>query len=317
MAAAMRTEVRAQAGSPAAASDASGNALLQATSARTVSASPASAEALASAVPAEAEEASGNLVARLPEQMAAGAETEATADGSTGEDMDLAAMTRDSARSVSVERFERLTAGSAEPFRFDTTPSRTVSTSTSSSDIYLADMAESDGELSLSGSGGTRELGSRINWMLSGDIQQAELRLKPAELGSLNIRVSVQQDQLQVSIAAQTPAARDAIEAALPLLREQLAAGGSQQVSIDVASSAGQGDKAPEQREAGSGQYSDGGHEPSTGQGGGESDVGAGTATGTHVAGANVVIPGARKPLDGFVPGRGSDMAGLLVDTMA
>ncbi|WP_168403443.1 flagellar hook-length control protein FliK [Erwinia amylovora] len=74
-------------------------------------------------------------------------------------------------------------------------------------------------------------------------VQNAEIRLHPEELGSLQITVRMQQDQAQLHIISEHPQVRQALEAALPQLRSALAESGVQlgqaSVSADGSSSAG------------------------------------------------------------------------------
>ena len=64
-------------------------------------------------------------------------------------------------------------------------------------------------------------LGQRLMMMMDQKVQQAEIQLDPPELGSLMVRVQVNQDnQAQVSFVAQNPQARDALEQALPRLKD-------------------------------------------------------------------------------------------------
>lgn len=63
-------------------------------------------------------------------------------------------------------------------------------------------------------------LGQRLMLMMDKKEQQAEIQLDPPELGSLMVRVQVKNDQAQVSFVAQHPQARDALEQAMPRLRE-------------------------------------------------------------------------------------------------
>jgi flagellar hook-length control protein FliK len=51
-------------------------------------------------------------------------------------------------------------------------------------------------------------------------VQQAELRLNPAHLGPVEVRLSMQNEQTSVTFIASNSAARDALEQALPRLRE-------------------------------------------------------------------------------------------------
>ena len=51
----------------------------------------------------------------------------------------------------------------------------------------------------------------------------AEIRLNPADLGPIGVTISYTDDQAKVSITAAQPATRDALEQALPHLKEMLA----------------------------------------------------------------------------------------------
>ena len=66
-------------------------------------------------------------------------------------------------------------------------------------------------------------VGERIMMMINQGKQEVTIRLDPAELGSMHIKLHVQQDQLQVAIQTQVGQSRDIIEQNLPRLREQLA----------------------------------------------------------------------------------------------
>ncbi|HVO86983.1 MAG TPA: flagellar hook-length control protein FliK [Casimicrobiaceae bacterium] len=55
---------------------------------------------------------------------------------------------------------------------------------------------------------------------------RAEIRVHPAELGPIHIRVDIKSDQASLSIIASVPETRHALEASLPQLRELLAQGG-------------------------------------------------------------------------------------------
>ncbi|WP_319381568.1 flagellar hook-length control protein FliK [Thiomicrorhabdus sp.] len=90
-------------------------------------------------------------------------------------------------------------------------------------------------------SAGTRQpqwahqFAQRVVVMLNQSVQQAQIALNPEQLGPLRIRLQFDKDQqLQVSVAAQQGAARDAVENALPRLREVLAQSGIQLGSVDI-----------------------------------------------------------------------------------
>ncbi|GDY24202.1 flagellar hook-length control protein FliK [Agarivorans sp. Toyoura001] len=67
------------------------------------------------------------------------------------------------------------------------------------------------------------ELNQRVQYMLSQGMQKAEIRLDPAELGSMHIRLQINQEQqVSVQIQVQNPQAREALEQTMPRLREML-----------------------------------------------------------------------------------------------
>jgi len=69
-----------------------------------------------------------------------------------------------------------------------------------------------------------KEVGERVIWMHKQAIPSAELRLNPAHLGPVTIKVETNQDQVVVAFTAQHAAVKEAIDAALPKLREMLSA---------------------------------------------------------------------------------------------
>jgi flagellar hook-length control protein FliK len=78
------------------------------------------------------------------------------------------------------------------------------------------------------------QLGQRVQLMASNRLQSAEIRLTPAELGPLRIQLSIDDGAANVTFHAQHAVTRDAIEQALPRLRDMLADNGLtlNQVSI-------------------------------------------------------------------------------------
>ena len=70
------------------------------------------------------------------------------------------------------------------------------------------------------------QIGERVVLMAGNRHQTAEIRLTPAELGPLRIQVSVDDGAANVTFHAQHTVTRDAIEQALPRLREMLAENG-------------------------------------------------------------------------------------------
>ena len=77
-------------------------------------------------------------------------------------------------------------------------------------------------------------LGQRMLMMVDNGLNQAELRLDPPQLGSIHVRISMSDDQAQLFFQAAHPAARDALESAMPRLREMFAEQGLQLDNADV-----------------------------------------------------------------------------------
>ena len=82
---------------------------------------------------------------------------------------------------------------------------------------------------SLTHPGWGQELGDRILWMNNKAVPFAELRLNPQHLGPVSIRIDMDQDQARITFSAQQASVREAIEAAVPKLREML---GGQQIHL-------------------------------------------------------------------------------------
>ena len=69
-------------------------------------------------------------------------------------------------------------------------------------------------------------LGQRVSILARDGIQVAELKLQPPELGAVDVRIRVRDGEAVVHFTAQSAAAREAIDLALPRLREMLAESG-------------------------------------------------------------------------------------------
>jgi flagellar hook-length control protein FliK len=69
-------------------------------------------------------------------------------------------------------------------------------------------------------------LGQKVLWMVSQQHQLAELNLNPPDLGPLQVVLSVNNDQASAAFVSQNPEVRQALEAALPRLKEMMAESG-------------------------------------------------------------------------------------------
>lgn len=77
-------------------------------------------------------------------------------------------------------------------------------------------------------------LSQRVSVMLNNGQQVAELRLNPAHLGSVSIRLQLDEDQANISFVTQNQAVKEAIELSLPKLRDQLQQQGLELAQVDI-----------------------------------------------------------------------------------
>lgn len=77
-------------------------------------------------------------------------------------------------------------------------------------------------------------MAQKISWLVGKQIQQAEIRLNPENMGPIEMKINIQNDQTNIQIAAQQLNVREALEAAIPRLREMMAEQSFQQVNVNV-----------------------------------------------------------------------------------
>lgn len=66
------------------------------------------------------------------------------------------------------------------------------------------------------------QIGDRLNLMISRGLQQAEIRLNPPELGMLEVKIQLHGDQANVNFSTPHSQVKEALDAAIPRLREML-----------------------------------------------------------------------------------------------
>ncbi|HED34871.1 MAG TPA: flagellar hook-length control protein FliK [Gammaproteobacteria bacterium] len=119
--------------------------------------------------------------------------------------------------SIQQGALQTLTAGVAAPVS-----NSSVNSVTSAIGVNLASPDWSD------------QMTQKVSMMLQGGIQKAEIKLNPAHLGPMEIKLSMSDDRASVSFVAQHAPVRDAIEQAMPRLREMLEEQGLNLVDVDV-----------------------------------------------------------------------------------
>lgn len=87
-------------------------------------------------------------------------------------------------------------------------------------------------------------VGNRLLLQVREHIQLARLALNPPELGPVDVRVELTRDGANVSFLAASAQVREALEEALPRLREQFASAGLNLGQADVHSGRGEGERA-------------------------------------------------------------------------
>ncbi len=78
------------------------------------------------------------------------------------------------------------------------------------------------------------DVGSKLIWMVGRNESKAELVLTPPNLGKLGVSIHTNGDQTSAHFVAATPAAREALEQAMPRLREMLQQAGINLGQTDV-----------------------------------------------------------------------------------
>lgn len=79
-------------------------------------------------------------------------------------------------------------------------------------------------------------MGEQVKFMAKNELNFAEIRVTPPQLGPVEVRLTLQNDQAQVTLFATHAATRDALEAALPRLRDMFADAGLNLTGANVAS---------------------------------------------------------------------------------
>lgn len=78
------------------------------------------------------------------------------------------------------------------------------------------------------------EVGQRLMMMVSSKLNSAQIQLTPRDMGPIDVKVSVQQDQANVVFTSHAAPTRDALEQALPRLRELMEQNGVALGDVDV-----------------------------------------------------------------------------------
>ena len=110
------------------------------------------------------------------------------------------------------------------------------SPSTQQASRSYVDAASSGASVSVpvGGSGWSDAVADKVLWFSANKISSAEIHLNPPDLGPLQVRVSMQHDQASVVFTSQHAAVRDALDQALPRLREMMGNQGMHLLDVSV-----------------------------------------------------------------------------------
>jgi len=168
---------------------------------------------------------------------------------------------RDGALSEAIALFRRLAgsgsraaAASESRVRSDavlTVPgSITAPASATTTTSPMSSLANASINVPLNQAGWDQALGERIQWMVGQGLQRANIKLNPANLGPMEVRIQIQNDQASVQFTSAHGVVRDALEAAMPRLRDMFDNSGVELTDVDVAGQS----FAEQQQAAGDGQ---------------------------------------------------------------
>lgn len=79
-----------------------------------------------------------------------------------------------------------------------------------------------------------QDFSQRIAWIANNEVQAAQIKLNPPELGPIEIKISMAQEQTNISFTAPHALTREALEAALPRLREVLNESGFNVLNVNI-----------------------------------------------------------------------------------
>ncbi len=103
----------------------------------------------------------------------------------------------------------------------------------SSTALYQSVIHESVGHM-----GWNQSMSGQVAWMASQNIRSAELKLNPANLGSIEVRIGIDDKNVKVVFGSHHALVREAIEQSIPRLREMMAEQGLNLSNPDVSQQA-------------------------------------------------------------------------------
>ncbi|MFZ6744178.1 flagellar hook-length control protein FliK [Undibacterium sp. JH2W] len=128
-------------------------------------------------------------------------------------------------------------------------PPAIAANAVSSTQLNAAALAAEQIAPRVGSNGWDKAVGQKVVWMVGEGLQSAELTLNPPDLGPLQVVLKVSNDQANASFTSAQPEVREALEAALPRLKQMLSDAGVQLTGFSVNSqAAGQGQNFAQQQ---------------------------------------------------------------------
>jgi flagellar hook-length control protein FliK len=97
--------------------------------------------------------------------------------------------------------------------------------------------------------GWSEAMAGRVNLLVNQRISAARIHINPPELGPIEVRVNVNNDQASVQFTSQSAQVRDALEQSIPRLRDMLESAGFSLADSDVNDQGGQGEQGTDEEE--------------------------------------------------------------------
>ncbi|MDB6062940.1 MAG: hypothetical protein JWM78_3043 [Verrucomicrobiaceae bacterium] len=178
---------------------------------------------------------------------AKGGSTDATAAADASTDSGIAALIKASADNQTPTKTGDESKFDALIKQLDTTASSSSASSTTNVTVEAGKALQQPAQASaannnatatvsipVAADGWTDAVTDKVMWFSANKINSAEIHLNPPDLGPLQVRISTQHDQTTVYFTSQHAAVRDALDQALPRLRDMMNSQGMQLLDAGV-----------------------------------------------------------------------------------
>lgn len=126
------------------------------------------------------------------------------------------------------------TASAQGEFNADALPLMVNASSPNTAPINLQSIPQAEIVETFARPAWSQGMGKQILWMVQQNISSAEIRLNPAHLGPIEVRIDMSDDQVNVALSSRHAVVREAMEMALPKLREMFDANGLNLADTDI-----------------------------------------------------------------------------------